>query len=75
MLVLRRKPGERIVLGDDITVCIASVTNRAVRLAISAPDGVSVLRGEVYDAIVAANQAAAAAAMSDAPPVEESCSP
>ena len=46
------------MLGSDITVSVASVTSRAVKLAIEAPPGVSVLRGEVFDAIVEANLAA-----------------
>jgi len=58
VLMLRRKPGERIVIGSDITVCVASATSRAVKLAIEAPRGIPVLRGEVYDAIVQANHAA-----------------
>lgn len=64
--MLRRKPGERIVLGSDITVSVASVTARAVKLAIEAPRGVPVLRGEVFDAIVEANLAASEADESDA---------
>lgn len=59
--MLRRKPGERIVLGSDITVSVASVTGRAVKLAIEAPRGVPVLRGEVFDAVVEANLAASEA--------------
>ncbi|MEQ9320600.1 MAG: carbon storage regulator [Polyangiaceae bacterium] len=59
--MLRRKPGERIVLGSEIIVSVASVTGRAVKLAIEAPRGVPVLRGEVFDAIVEANFAASEA--------------
>ncbi len=67
MLVLRRKAGERIVLGADITVCVASVTATTVRLAIEAPRGIPVLRGEVYDAIVQANFEASEADSEPAP--------
>ncbi len=59
MLIIRRRVGERIVIGSNIEVTVASATRRVVRLAISAPKGIPVLRGEVHDAVVAANVAAA----------------
>ncbi len=58
MLIIRRRVGERIVIGSNIEVTIASATRRTVRLAIDAPKGIPVLRGEVHDAVVAANLAA-----------------
>ena len=58
MLIIRRRVGERIVVGSNIEVTVASATRRVVRLAISAPKGIPVLRGEVHDAVVAANLAA-----------------
>ncbi len=58
MLIIRRRIGERIVIGSNIEVTVASATKNIVRLAISAPKGIPVLRGEVHDAIVAANLAA-----------------
>lgn len=60
MLILRRRIGERIVIGSNIEITVASATRRVVRLAIQAPKGISVLRGEVHDAVVAANIAASA---------------
>ena len=58
MLIIRRRVGERIVVGSNVEVTVASATRRVVRLAIHAPKGIPVLRGEVHDAIVAANVAA-----------------
>lgn len=58
MLIIRRRVGERIVVGSNIEVTVASATRRVVRLAIQAPKGIPVLRGEVHDAVVAANVAA-----------------
>ncbi|MBM4377072.1 MAG: carbon storage regulator [Deltaproteobacteria bacterium] len=58
MLIIRRRVGERIVIGSNIEVTVASATKKMVRLAIQAPKGIPVLRGEVHDAVVAANVAA-----------------
>jgi carbon storage regulator len=58
MLIIRRRVGERIVIGSNIEITVASATKKAVRLAIAAPKGIPVLRGEVHDAVVAANVAA-----------------
>jgi len=60
MLIIRRRVGERIVIGSNIEITVASATRRVVRLAIQAPKGIPVLRGEVHDAVVAANVAASA---------------
>lgn len=60
MLIIRRRVGERIVIGSNIEVTVASATKKVVRLAIQAPKGIPVLRGEVHDAVVEANVAAAA---------------
>lgn len=53
MLSLTRRPGEDIIIGTDIRVRILAVQGRAVRVGISAPDGVSVHREEVYERILA----------------------
>ncbi|MSP26007.1 MAG: carbon storage regulator [Myxococcales bacterium] len=58
MLIIRRRIGERIVVGSNIEITVASATKKVVRLAISAPKGITVLRGEIHDAVVAANLAA-----------------
>lgn len=47
MLVLSRKPGEKIRLGSDIVVTVVEVTGQRVRLGIDAPAEVSILRSEL----------------------------
>ncbi len=59
MLILQRRVGERIVLSGGIEITVTGITKRGVRLAVSAPRGVEVLRGEVHDAIADANVRAA----------------
>ena len=62
MLVLARRPGESIAIGDDIEVTILSLTNSQVRIGISAPRHIQVLREEIYRAIQEENQAVARSA-------------
>ena len=47
MLILQRKAGESLVIGDDITVRVISVDGARVRLAIDAPEDVPILRSEL----------------------------
>ena len=54
MLILQRKRGESLLIGEDISITV-SVDGERVRLAISAPPEVSVLRSELV-AATAANQ-------------------
>ena len=49
MLVLARKIGEKIIIGDDIHVCVVAVQGDKVRLGISAPRNVVVDREEVHN--------------------------
>jgi carbon storage regulator len=49
MLVLSRKPGEKILIGDNITLTVVRVQGNQVRLAIDAPAEVRILRGELVD--------------------------
>jgi carbon storage regulator len=48
MLVLSRKLGETLVIGDNITVKVINVQGNAVRLGIEAPREVSVHRAEIH---------------------------
>ena len=47
MLVLSRKPGEKVVIGNSITLTVVSVLGTKVRLAFDAPDQVRILRVEL----------------------------
>jgi carbon storage regulator len=51
MLVLTRKPGQSIMIGDGVEVQVLSVAGEKVRLGITAPRDVSIFRNEVYDRI------------------------
>lgn len=59
MLVLTRKKGERILIGDDIVVTLIDIRGDAVRLGFDAPRGVPIQRAEVLAAVTQANTAAA----------------
>ena len=58
MLVLTRKAGESIMLGDDIELKIISVEGDQVKIGIDAPRSVKVYRTEIYKAIQEENKAA-----------------
>jgi len=47
MLVLSRKVGQRIVIGDNITIVVNKVSGNRVTLGIEAPDDVHIMRGEL----------------------------
>ena len=59
MLVLARHPGESIMIGDEIEVTVLSAGNGQVRIGISAPRHIQVLREEIHRAIREENKAAA----------------
>ena len=48
MLILTRKSGQNIVIGDDIKIKILEVKGGHVRLGVEAPRHISVHRGEIY---------------------------
>lgn len=60
MLVLSRRPGEKIVIGNEIVVEVLSVSGDGVRLGIKAPASTSVHRYEVFNEIRDANRSAGA---------------
>jgi carbon storage regulator len=47
MLVLGRKPGERLVIGTDVTITVLAVKGKNVRLAVQAPDDLLILRSDL----------------------------
>ncbi len=59
MLVLTRKRGERILIGDDIVVTILESKGDGIRIGVDAPAGVRIQRHEVFVALAEANVAAA----------------
>ena len=59
MLVLTRKIGEGLVIGDDIKITIVEMKGGSIRLGIDAPRDKKIYRQEVFDRIVAENRDAA----------------
>lgn len=62
MLVLTRKPGERVLIGNDIVITVLDTRGDGIRIGFEAPRGVKIQRAEIVDAISAANVEAAQAA-------------
>jgi carbon storage regulator len=58
MLILSRRPGESLTIGDDVVVTVVSVSGNQIRLGITAPREVRVLREEIYRAIREEDQVA-----------------
>ncbi len=58
MLILSRKEGESIVIGDNITVKIVSAEKGVVKIGIEAPKEVTILRSELVAAVEDANKKA-----------------
>lgn len=55
MLVLKRKAGEVVRIGNDIEVHILAVEGDVIKLGFEAPKSVQIMRSELYDAIRAEN--------------------
>lgn len=48
MLILSRKPGTSVIIGDDITVTILNVEGKQVKVGVDAPSNIPVHREEIY---------------------------
>ncbi|NMS89695.1 carbon storage regulator CsrA [Clostridioides difficile] len=51
MLVISRKKGEAILIGENIEVKVVGVDGNNIKLAISAPNNIGILRKEIYEKI------------------------
>jgi carbon storage regulator len=61
VLIITRKPGEKIMLGDDVVIHVMEIVGNSVRVGIQAPRSLPVYREEIWDAVREENRAAAAA--------------
>lgn len=60
MLILGRKVGDSILIGDGIKIVVLACERGGVRLGIEAPNDVTILRGEIVNDVTAENSRAAA---------------
>ena len=65
MLILTRKIGETVAIGDEVKVQVVEVKGRQVRLGITAPAALSVHREEVFQRIQEQNRRSTEVALSD----------
>jgi carbon storage regulator len=70
MLILARRIGESIMIGDQVEISVVDIKGDQVKLGIKAPSSVKVYRREVYSAIQEENRAAAEARPRDLPRLE-----
>ena len=61
MLIITRRAGQKIMLGDDVTVHVMEIVGNSVRIGVDAPKSVPVYREEIWAAVKEENQASATA--------------
>lgn len=71
MLILTRKPGEKIAIGESIVVSVLEVHGSQVRLGVSAPPEVTIHRSEIHERIRDENVRAGSVALSQAGALSE----
>jgi carbon storage regulator len=74
VLIITRRAGERIMVGDDVVVEIMEIVGSSVRVGIQAPRSVPVYREEIYAAVRDENRAAAEASPAEMPRPSETTS-
>ncbi|EMU53514.1 MULTISPECIES: carbon storage regulator CsrA [Clostridium] len=58
MLIITRKKGESIMIGDDIEITISKIDDGSVKIGIEAPRNVNILRKELYEEVEKENKEA-----------------
>ena len=58
MLIITRKKGESLMIGDDIEITVSKLEDGSVKLGIQAPKDITILRKELYEAVEKENRAA-----------------
>lgn len=71
MLILTRKSGESVRIGDDVVVTVLEVKGNQVRLGVTAPKGISIYRGEIFERIREENIRSAGLSPSDFDSIKE----
>jgi len=71
MLILTRKAGEEITIGEDIVISVLEVRGSQVRLGIKAPPLLAIHRGEIYERIREENLRAGSVALAQAGALSE----
>ncbi|WP_320669668.1 carbon storage regulator CsrA [Patulibacter defluvii] len=69
MLIISRRVGEKVLIGDDVVVSVVEVNGQTVRIGIDAPRSLPVYREELWAAIRDENRAAAATIPDELPPL------
>lgn len=58
MLIITRKKGESIMIGDDIEITVSKIDDGSVKIGIEAPRNVNILRKELYEEVEKENKEA-----------------
>jgi carbon storage regulator len=61
VLIITRRAGQKIMLGDDVTVHVMEIVGNSVRIGVEAPKSLPVYREEIWAAVKEENQASASA--------------
>lgn len=59
MLIITRRAGQRIMIGDDIVINVMELAGSNVRLGVEAPKNLPIYREEIWEAVKQENEAAA----------------
>ena len=58
MLIITRKKGESLMIGDDIEITVSKIDDGSVKIGINAPKDISILRKELYEQVKEENKQA-----------------
>lgn len=58
MLIITRKKGESLMIGDDIEITISKIDDGSVKIGINAPKNISIVRKELYEEVENENKQA-----------------